>query len=155
MAGVWGGQPCPQGFTLRKWEEPEAPLPFSDGKALGTRLYGGRESCEYKGTPENKKGIPFFLPRTLRAAIGHRVLSHIHYFFPFPPPPTDYVRIRLKSGAIIGVGDRKCRVHAVSLKKPNELFLEQGPITIRTNCTTRRHKLTRELASLRGSRVEF
>ena len=32
------GQPRPQGFTLRKWEEPEAPLPFSDEKALNTRL---------------------------------------------------------------------------------------------------------------------
>ena len=114
VAGVWGGQPRPQGFTLRKWEEPEEPLPFSDGKALGTRLYRGRESCEYKGTPENKKGIPFFLPRTLRAAIAFSLTSTL--FFSFPPPPTGYVRIRLKSGAIIGVGDCKCRVGAGSTR---------------------------------------
>ena len=57
VAGVWGGQPRPQGFTLRKWKEPEAPLPFSDGKALGTRLYGGRESCEYNGTPDVRVNI--------------------------------------------------------------------------------------------------
>ena len=116
VAGFSGGQPRPQGFTLRKWEEPEAPLPFSDGKALGTRLYGGRESCEYKGTPENKKGIPFFLPRTLRAAIAFSLTFLSLSFFSLPPPPTGYVRIKLKSGAIIGVEDCKCRVGAGSTR---------------------------------------
>ena len=90
---------------------------------------------------------------------GHRVLSHIHYFFSLPPPPTGYVRIRLKSGAIIGVEDCKCRVGAGSTrfhrKSQMSYIQDKGPITIRTHCTTRRHKLTRELASLRGSRVEF
>ena len=57
---------------------------------------------------------------------GHSVLARILFSFPFPPSPTGYVQIRLKSGAIIGVRDRKCRVHAVPSKKPNKLILEQG-----------------------------
>ena len=110
-----------------------------------------------KARLKTRKGFPSFFPA--RSARPSRSLSHPLFFFSFPPPPTGYVRIRLKSGAIIGVGDCKCRVGAGSTrfhrKSQMSYFQNKGPITIRTNSTTRRQKLTRELASLRGSRVEF
>ena len=109
-----------------------------------------------KARLKTRKGFPSFFPA--RSARPSRSLSHPLFFFP-SPSPTGYVRIRLKSGAIIGVEDCKCRVGAGSTrfhrKSQMSYFRDKGPITIRTNCTTRRHKLTRELASLRGSRVEF
>ena len=70
----------PRALHLEKWEEPEAPVPFSDGKAVGTRLYGGRESCEYKGTPETRKAFPsFFSERSGRLS---RSRAHPLFFFP-------------------------------------------------------------------------
>ena len=60
------------------------------------------------------------------ASCSRSVLARIHFSFPLPPPPTGYVRIRLKSGVMIGEETAECMVHAVPSKKPNELFLEQG-----------------------------
>ena len=75
----------PQGFFFRKWKEREAPLPFSDGKALGTRFQGGREACEISAHG-SKKGTPFFPSRC--APCGHRVFARLHFSFPFPPFPS-------------------------------------------------------------------
>ena len=102
---------------------------------------------------QERDSLLFFSPHAPR---GHSVLARILFSFPFPPSPTGYVRIRLTSGAIIGVADRKCRVHTVPSKKPNEVILDQGADYYWDKLRhPRRHKLTRELSSLHGSRLEF
>ena len=161
MCGRCLGRTAPSpGIYPQKMGGPPPPPPFSDGKALGTRLYGGRESCEYKGTPENKKGIPFFLPHTLRAAIAFSRTSVIFFFPSIPPSPNrlcpNQVKIRSHNRGRRLQVQGGSRVHAVPSKKPNELFLEQGADYYQDKLRhPRRHKLTRELASLRAFRVEF